>query len=223
MDTMDGHDETLAELRARHDALVAERDRLRGFLHCIASLSGSPRSSAPGRDPIGLLESVLDDGMAAVGASDASLLAPDSSTGELVFVLIRGKSPRLDLLGQRVPPGHGVAAWAGEHRQPTIVNDARTDDRFYSEPDRRLQYQTRSLLAVPLVGDGQLLGVVEMVNRSDGRLFSTRNQTMLTLICRFAGELLAAELPESGLGGAGKATASGQSRHGQAAPLPETG
>ena len=35
-----------------------------------------------------------------------------------------------------------------------------------------------------------MLGVVEVVNKRDGKLFSTGNLALLTLMCRFAGELL---------------------------------
>jgi GAF domain-containing protein len=53
-----------------------------------------------------------------------------------------------------------------------------------------LDYRTSSLLAAPLVGGNRLLGVIEVVNKQDGKLFSTGNLTLLTLMCRFAGELL---------------------------------
>jgi len=35
-----------------------------------------------------------------------------------------------------------------------------------------------------------LLGVIELLNKSDRSLFVTSDQTLLTLICRFVGELL---------------------------------
>jgi len=46
------------------------------------------------------------------------------------------------------------------------------------------------LLAAPLLGGNRLLGVVEVINKQNGKLFSTGNLTLLTLMCRFAGELL---------------------------------
>ena len=70
------------------------------------------------------------------------------------------------------------------------MNNARIDERFHSSVDMELDYQTNSLLAAPLIGGGRLLGVVEVLNKRNNKLFSTGNQTLLTIMCRFAGELL---------------------------------
>ncbi len=35
-----------------------------------------------------------------------------------------------------------------------------------------------------------MLGVIELLNKRDRKLFSLGDQTLLTIICRFAGELL---------------------------------
>ena len=70
------------------------------------------------------------------------------------------------------------------------MNNAAADDRFYPGMDREIHYRTQSLLAAPLIGGDRVLGVVEVLNKRDGKLFSVGNQTLLTLMCRFAGELL---------------------------------
>ena len=40
------------------------------------------------------------------------------------------------------------------------------------------------------MGGGKVLGVVEVLNKSQGQFFSTGNQALMNLMCRFAGELL---------------------------------
>ena len=46
------------------------------------------------------------------------------------------------------------------------------------------------MLAAPIIGGGRVLGVIEMLNKQDDKLFSVGDQTLLTLMCRFSGELL---------------------------------
>jgi GAF domain-containing protein len=137
-----------------------------------------------------LLSQVLDSAIGAIGARDGSLLVPDEETGELVFVLVQGESTKDNLVGRRLPAGRGIAGWVAEHRRGTTVNNVPADERFYPELDVELDYRTSSLLAVPLLGGNRLLGVIEVINKQDGKLFSTGNLTLLALMCRFAGELL---------------------------------
>jgi len=45
-------------------------------------------------------------------------------------------------------------------------------------------------IAALIIGGGRVLGVIELLNKADRGLFVTSDQTLLTLICRFTGELL---------------------------------
>jgi len=182
--------DTLARLRAEHEQLSREADGLRRFCESMTRLIEAVESPRRGTEALGLLEQILDDSILAIGAVDGSLLVPDDTTEELVFVLVRGDSPKHGLLGRRLPAGQGIAGWVATKRRATIVNNVPVDDRFYPELDVEFHYKTNSLLAAPIIGGGRLLGVVEVINKRDGRLFSTGNQTLLTLMCRFAGELL---------------------------------
>jgi GAF domain-containing protein len=103
---------------------------------------------------------------------------------------VRGDEPHIQLVGRRLAPGEGIAGWVAENRRAAIVNNATADDRFFPGMDRELAYKTHSILAAPLVGAGRMLGVVEVLNKRDGRFFSIGNKTLLNLMCRFAGEML---------------------------------
>ena len=50
------------------------------------------------------------------------------------------------------------------HGEPLLVPDAARDARFYGAPDKTLNHRTRSILCVPLRGQGKLLGVLEAIN-----------------------------------------------------------
>jgi GAF domain-containing protein len=93
-------------------------------------------------------------------------------------------------VGRRLRRGEGIAGWVAAQRRATVVNDVHADDRFFGDVDKEVEFNTRSILAAPIVGGGQVLGVIELLNKEGGALFSTGDQTLLSLMCRFSGELL---------------------------------
>jgi GAF domain-containing protein len=180
----------LERLRGENLALETEAGVLRQFMESMAKLIEAVEKPNREAQALPLLGQVLDSAIRAIGARDGSLLVPDTGTGELVFVLVQGESTKTSLIGRRLPAGRGIAGWVAENRRGTTVNNVPADDRFYPELDVEFDYRTSSLLAAPLLGGNRLLGVVEVINKQDGKLFSTGNLTLLTLMCRFAGELL---------------------------------
>lgn len=72
------------------------------------------------------------------------------------------------LINLRLCPGEGVASWVAESGKSAIVPYAPTDRRFSPNIDARTGYHTSSLLAVPLRVRDSVIGVLEVVNRTDG-------------------------------------------------------
>ncbi len=180
----------LVRLRQENEALEEEAAALRGFIAALTEMMDALNSPKRESEILTLFESVLDNSMRAIDASAGSLLIPEDSTGDLIFAIARGETPKEHLIGKRVPTGKGVASWVLTHRQSAIVNNAAADERFFKGLDNQLKHTTNSILAAPLIGGGRVIGVVEMINKKNGKLFSTGNQTLLTVMCRFAGELL---------------------------------
>lgn len=189
----------LEQLREENLALEQEADGLRQFMECMGKLIEAVDRPQRESEVLTLLGQVLDSAIRAIGAKDGSLLVPDEETGELVFVIVQGQTTKPNLVGRRLPAGRGIAGWVAENRRGTTVNNVPADERFYPELDVELDYRTNSLMAAPLLGGNRLLGVVEVVNKQDGKLFSTGNLTLMALMCRFAGELLHGIISQSEL------------------------
>jgi len=191
--------ERLEQLREENSALEQEASGLRTFMECMGRLIEAADRPNQESEALALLSQVLDSAVQAIGAKDGSLLVPDEETGELVFVLVQGETSKPHLIGRRLPAGRGIAGWVAQNRRETTVNNVPADERFYPELDVELDYRTSSLLAAPLLGGNRLLGVVEVVNKRNGKLFSTGNLTLLALMCRFAGEMLHGIISEAEL------------------------
>ncbi|MDD5630013.1 MAG: GAF domain-containing protein, partial [Elusimicrobia bacterium] len=67
-----------------------------------------------------------------------------------------------------LPLGQGIGGWVGLHRKPEVVNDTRTDPRFAGKFDKASGFVTKSLLCVPMEYRGELVGVVEVLNKRSG-------------------------------------------------------
>jgi len=91
-------------------------------------------------------------------------LQPD---GALTFVAARG--PRAGgLRGQRLDSGAGFAGFCVARGMGLAVERADHDPRFHAAVDRSTGYATRSVLCVPVRGDGAgVLGCLELLNASD--------------------------------------------------------
>jgi GAF domain-containing protein len=183
------HDE-ITQLESENASLRDEIRSLRIFIDSMQNLMEAVEQPLPEAELMELLSDVLGNALQTINASDGSLLVLDEDTNELVFVITQGETAKEQLAWQRLPPGEGIAGWVAKNRRATIVNDAQADDRFYPAMYRELGFKTQSVLAAPIIGGGRVLGVIEMLNKKDDKLFSVGDQTLLTLMCRFSGELL---------------------------------
>ena len=99
-----------------------------------------------------------------VNAAVASVLVRDGDEGGLKF-LTATSGVSEELLALRLPPGAGIAGLVFSTTQPMAVADVSQEGSFWSEADRRTGFKTVTLLATPLRANGEMVGVLEFVNR----------------------------------------------------------
>jgi len=80
--------------------------------------------------------------------------------------------------------GEGIAGWVAVHGEPQIVPDVSTDPRFASKVDNTTGFQTRTILAAPLMVKEKIIGVAEVINRVDGRAFNDDDLELFSTFCR---------------------------------------
>jgi len=122
--------------------------------------------------------------------SDWSLLLVDPEQGDLVFELCVGEAADA-LLGKRVARGEGIAGWVAERQQPALVEDVHHDPRFARRFDAKSQFRTQSILAVPLVFQGQTLGVLELVSPEGAEPYTAEQLERLSPFADLAAVALA--------------------------------
>lgn len=116
---------------------------------------------------------------------DWSLLLKDPQTGDLTFTVVIGKNAS-KLQGKRLPQGEGIAGWICENAQPVIAEDVASDERFSCRIDQYTQFETKSIIGVPLKVDDRVIGVIELINKINGQAFTPFELKILTTIADFA-------------------------------------
>ncbi|MGZ6825455.1 MAG: GAF domain-containing protein [Mycobacteriales bacterium] len=153
---------------------------LAGLLDGLGRIAGDvgPVLAPAGRDD--LVTAVASTAMRMFGAQACSLALLTDDDTELVFTTVVGAgSDRVR--GLRLPSGQGIAGWVAMSGQPLVVTDLQRDPRWAgASPD--VGYTPRSILAAPVATSERLLGVLEVLDRSEDRPEAAADLELLALV-----------------------------------------
>jgi len=110
------------------------------------------------------IDNLLQTSAAEIASREASVLVRDGDRGDLRFLTAIGEVAQM-LYGVKVPAGKGIAGFVFSSGQPMAVADVGEESSFYAEIDRKTGYSTQTILATPLQHGGEIIGVLEYVNR----------------------------------------------------------
>jgi GAF domain-containing protein/biotin carboxyl carrier protein len=85
----------------------------------------------------------------------------------LVCELARGPVAER-IQGMELPWGAGIVGDVGRRGEPELVEDAASDTRFVFQVDEATGFETKSMVAAPLVAKGEVLGVFQLINKRSG-------------------------------------------------------
>ncbi len=173
-------------LKADNEALEREVRMLRSVLDALRALQEVSASVTARTNVMGLLDRILESALASIGAHDGSLLLVDEETNELAFVVVFGEVREL-LAGHRIALGEGIAGWVAANREAVMTDDVHFDPRFSSSVDQTFEFNTQSMLAVPIIYADQVLGVIQALNKLDGEKFNEGDLALLGVVSQLAG------------------------------------
>ena len=122
-----------------------------------------------------------------LGAECGSLALVDEATNELVFQLAyNGQGEEIKEMRQfRLPLGQGIIGAVALDGRPRIVADVKQSNEWYSKMDGITQFTTKEVMAAPLQTEGQIIGVVELLNKQVGP-FTPDDQDLLMAVASAA-------------------------------------
>ncbi len=162
---------TAAELRWLNQQLQQRAAQLQNLVEISRALTAS-------LDVDVVLLSIVEKAVELLHCQTGSLLLVDEDAKELVFKVALPPAGE-QLIDTRLPLGVGIVGAVARDGKPLIVNDAKADPRHYSGIDASTTLTTRSLLCVPLISKERVIGVVEVLNKTDGTLFDEEDSESL--------------------------------------------
>ena len=109
----------------------------------------------------------------------ASILLYEESHKQLFFQA----STNLDspMMGGLRVPMDSIAGWIITHKRPLIIADVSQDPRFFGGVAKATNFQSKSILGVPLITKNKTVGVLEALNKFEGT-FTDEDQEMLMVL-----------------------------------------
>lgn len=142
-----------------------------------------------------ILQTVTRGVCEALSCERASLFLYDAETHELRTQVVT----ELEIAEIRSSVDHGITGCVARERKIANIPDPRSDFRWNSSIDQRTGFYTRNILAAPVESahDGRLLGVLELINKTDGAFDSFDEQLLVAFAAHAATALERAELLET--------------------------
>lgn len=120
-----------------------------------------------------------------VPAQSAALLLFDPEGRNLVFSASRHlEAGTID--GLRMPADQGIAGWVAQHREALLLEDASNDPRWNRSFEAATRFRPRSMLCVPVISRSALHGVIQVMNRLDGRPFDQHQLGLVQILADHA-------------------------------------
>jgi len=163
--------------------MTTERiDHLERLLEVVRGLTTAP-------DLESFLQTIIAEASEMTDSELASILEYDDEAKELRFLSM----PWFDrdaLRPMGVPLDGSVAGLVFTKKQPLVIQDTKADIRHFKTVDRVTKHQTYSLAAVPLIVRGEVVGVLEALNKRDDAHYTEEDLTILETLGALAAQAM---------------------------------
>ncbi len=115
----------------------------------------------------------------------SAIMLLDDDQQHLFFKVATGEKGGL-VTKFRIKLGEGIAGWVAEKRESLLVNDVTKDPRFTGQHDQSSGFKTRSVVCVPMLAGGELIGVLEILNKKVDDGFTEADKNLLESLASLA-------------------------------------
>ncbi len=115
-----------------------------------------------------VLKRILNQTKILLNCERSSILLVDREMKQLNFSVLTREEDSVILRDTSLRMGEGIAGTVWQNGIPVVINDAQNDPRFSDRADKKARIRTRSIIAVPLTVNGEIIGVIEAINKIAG-------------------------------------------------------
>lgn len=151
----------LEQQREKLDELEGKNRQLRTLIEINTYIANSLEKEE-------VLKRILNQTKILLNCESSSILLVDRGLKQLNFSVL-SKDEEGDILKDTsLRMGEGIAGTVWQNGIPILINDAQNDPRFSDRADKKAKTVTRSIIAVPLTVNGEIIGVIEAINKISG-------------------------------------------------------
>jgi len=118
----------------------------------------------------------------------SSILIADLDEKEMLVALPTGPKKNV-VYGKGIAMDKGLSGWVYRNGQPARVSNVSADARFDRGMDKNIDFVTRSILAVPLHVNGECIGAVEALNKSNDN-FTNHDMNVLSILANMLANVM---------------------------------
>ncbi len=127
-----------------------------------------------------LLSKIVRAACEVTDAKEASILMYDPNKKTLYFQAATNLDSHLKR-GLVVPLDESIAGWIVNHQKPIIVDNPQKDKRHFDYIGKITSIECNSLLGIPLMSKGNVIGVLEVINKRGGGFNKEDEDVLLAL------------------------------------------
>ncbi len=168
------------------EQLQAENQRLRRALEELSILNEIATAISSTLSIKEIVQLMVQKCIKHLGVEQAAVMLLDRGSSANPFqTMVRQADTQSTVLPFRLDTQ--LTGWMLKNQQPLLITDLATDERFsrFSNP----KLPIRSLLTVPLVSKGKMIGVITVFNKKNGTL-GVDDQRLLTIIATQSSQII---------------------------------
>lgn len=166
--------------------LEKEIQRLKSAVDELTLLNELALAASTSLEVNQVLDTIVKKSVKSVKAEQGAIMLVTSLDENPLKTLIRKDNSSDDFNIQRV--SSYITGWVLKNKQSLIIENLKEDSRFkLTEKERS---DIHSVLCVPILSKGTIIGVLTMTNKKGGEVFSQNDLRLLSIIAAQSGQLI---------------------------------
>ncbi len=169
------------------DRLAKENTRLRSAVDELSILNDIATAVSSAFSLERTIELIVHKCIKHLKVEQATITLLDAKRMGTPFrTIVRGADTSSEILPYRLDAE--LTGWMLKHQKPLVANDLKTDDRFQATD--RESCAVRSVLSVPLVLKGRMIGLLNLFNKRAGDDFTDADARLLGIIATQSAQVI---------------------------------
>jgi len=167
------------EIQSKHlNTTKTEKERLENIVKELTILNDISNTISSTMDLQEIMAKIITKSLYAFGVEQGTIMLLEENNDTPMRTMIRGVEDQHR--GKIYKLGTQLIGWMLKNRRPLLMNDASTDERLKGM--KIDESGIRSILCVPMIFRGKLIGVINLFNKKEGTGFTSGDQKLMCII-----------------------------------------